>query len=58
MSTYEAVRDQLVLQLFDATELGIMAITTSRDEMPRVHLVAAELYVGLRLSKAAMRPAG
>lgn len=49
MSTYEALRDHLVLQLFNATELGIMAITNSRDEMPGVHFVAAEMYVGLRL---------
>lgn len=42
------VSDRLRLQLFDATELGILELSTPADEMPRVQFAAGELYVGLR----------
>lgn len=47
---YAAASDRLRLQMFDATELGILELSTpGGDEMPRVQFAAGELYVGLRL---------
>lgn len=53
-SDFAAVRDQLRLQMFDATELGILELTTSPEEMPRVQFVAAELYIGLQIGDEAV----
>lgn len=47
-SDFAAVRDQLRLQMFDATQLGILDLTTPLEAMPRVQFVAAELYIGLQ----------
>jgi len=52
-SDYAAVRDQLRLQMFDATELGILDLSTSAEEMPRVQFVAAEVYIGLQVGDEA-----
>lgn len=46
--SFSALRDQLRLQLFDATELGILDSSTDEAERPKVQFVAAELYVGLK----------
>ena len=46
-SSFAAVRDRLRLQVFDATELGLLDLSTSPDEMPCVEFVAGELYVGM-----------
>ncbi|MBO0981428.1 hypothetical protein [Microbacterium sp. SD291] len=48
-SDFAAVRDGLRLQMFDATELGILDLTMPKDEMPYVQFVAGELYVGVRM---------
>ncbi|CAH0123083.1 hypothetical protein [Microbacterium sp. Bi121] len=47
-SDFAAVRERLRLQVFDATELGILELSIPAEERPRVQFVAAELYVGLR----------
>ena len=52
-SDFAAVRDQLRLQMFDATELGILELSTSAEEMPRVQFVAAEVYIGLQIGDEA-----
>ena len=51
-SDFAAVRGELRLQMFDATELGILELTTPADQMPKVRFVAAELYAGLRAGEA------
>lgn len=48
-TTFDAVKDRLRLQMFDATELGILEVSTLAAEMPKVQFVAAELYVGVRI---------
>lgn len=53
-SDFAVVRDRLRLQMFDATELGILDLTTSPEEMPRVQFVAAELYIGLQIGDEAV----
>ena len=49
-TTFDALHDRLRLQLFDATELGILELSTAEGQLPKVQFVAAELYVGVRIA--------